>query len=197
MPATCCCAACLASARPSSGSSGRQRREICPPAGAPTFSRPGGRLPDDQSGNGRLVRVRPVGVGRSDPPRRDQSHPCGRARSSKACRIEPTVGKMTYELPAFSFGSHQNPVDWAGHVSAVGGGDRPLRRHDQHRTAARGRGKLAKLDFKRVRLNALMSRSIIGCAPPSTSTSFCTIGSANTSSASSPPPGPIIPTPTR
>ena len=75
-----------------------------------------------------------------------------------------TVGKMTYELPAFSFAiATMNPVE-------LGQGTFPLSEAATDRFAVminigylppEEEEKLAKLDFKRVRLNALMSKDRI------------------------------------
>ena len=59
-----------------------------------------------------------------------------------------TVGKKTYELPAFSFAiATMNPVELGqGTFPAVGSGDRSLRDHDQHRLpAARGGSEAGEL----------------------------------------------------
>jgi len=75
-----------------------------------------------------------------------------------------TVGKMTYELPAFSFAiATMNPVE-------LGQGTFPLSEAATDRFAVminigylppEEEEKLAKLDFKRVRLNTLMSKDRI------------------------------------
>ena len=75
-----------------------------------------------------------------------------------------TVGKMTYELPTFSFAiATMNPVE-------LGQGTFPLSEAATDRFAVminigylppEEEEKLAKLDFKRVRLNALMSKGRI------------------------------------
>ncbi len=57
-----------------------------------------------------------------------------------------TVGKTTYELPAFSFAiATMNPVELGqGTFPAVGSGDRSVRDHGQHRLPAGERGREAR-----------------------------------------------------
>ena len=57
-----------------------------------------------------------------------------------------TVGKTTYEMAPFSFAiATMNPVELGtGHVSALGGGDRSVRDHDQHRVPAAARRREAR-----------------------------------------------------
>ena len=112
-----------------------------------------------------------------------------------------TVGKTTYELPAFSFAiATMNPVE-------LGQGTFPLSEAATDRFAimvnigylpARGRAQAGQL-----RLQAGAPQPADGarsasssCAPPSPSTCSCTSGSATTSSAWSPPRAPTTPTPT-
>ena len=62
-----------------------------------------------------------------------------------------TVGKTTYELPAFSFAiATMNPIELgAGYVPALRGGDRPVRDHGEYwLPAAYGRRKAGQLRFQ-------------------------------------------------
>ena len=112
-----------------------------------------------------------------------------------------TVGKETYELPAFSFAiATMNPVE-------LGQGTFPLSEAATDRFAIminigylppEEEEKLVNFDFKRVRLNiadveGADHRAALGA---STSRCSCTSGSASTSSGWSPRRGPTTPTPT-
>ena len=101
-----------------------------------------------------------------------------------------TVGKTTYELPAFSFAiATMNPIE-------LGQGTFPLSEAATDRFAImvnigylppEEEAKLVNFDFKRVRLNALMSKErIIELRGASASRCSCTNGWAATSSGSWP-----------
>ena len=112
-----------------------------------------------------------------------------------------TVGKTTYELPAFSFAiATMNPVE-------LGQGTFPLSEAATDRFAVminigylppEEEAKLVNFDFKHVRLNTLMSkeRIIAAALAHQRRRCSCTSGSATTSSGWSPPRGPTTPTPT-
>ena len=95
-------------------------------------------------------RVRPAGVGRSDPARRDQPHPAQvaervprRAAGSHGHRRQDDLRAAGVQLrDRDDEPGRARP----GHVPAVGSGDRSLRHHGQHRLpAARGRSKAGEL----------------------------------------------------
>ena len=105
-----------------------------------------GRLPDDQPGDRRAGhRVRSAGVGRSHPARRDQPHPAQvaervprRAAGSHRHRRQDHLRAAGVQLRDRD---DEPGRARAGHVSAVGSGDRSLRDHGEHRLpAAGGRG---------------------------------------------------------
>ncbi len=111
-----------------------------------------------------------------------------------------TVGKTTYQLPAFSFAiATMNPVE-------LGQGTFPLSEAATDRFAImvnigylppEEEEKLVAFDFKRVRLASLMSKHrIIELRLRSTRTCISTSALASTSSGWSPRPAPTIRTPT-
>ena len=184
---------------------GDQRREVrAHPGPRRSAADRGGRLPDDQSVDRPADdRVRPDGVGRSDPARRDQPHPAQVAkRVSRGAAGPHDHGRQDHLRSA---GVQLRDRDdepggaGAGHVSAVGSGDRSLRGDGQHRLPAAGRRREAgelRLQAGAPQRRCCRSSASSSCAPRSTSRCSCTSGSAATSSGWWPRRGRTTPTPT-
>ena len=182
-----------------------QQREVRPHPGArrPAADR-SRRLPDDQPVHRRARdRVRPDGVGGSHPARRDQPHPAEVAERVSRGPAGPHGHGRQDDLRAAGLQLRDCDDEpdraRAGHVSAVGSGDRPVRHHGQHRLPAAGR----RTEARQLRLQARSPEpaDVEGAHHRAArrdqrSRCFCTSASASTSSGSWRPRGPTTPTPT-